>query len=278
MTRQHTLISLLLLTSAMLAACSDKAKDAPEAAPVENGVAQGEEASAPADGPQLPQVDYWAPLAPYVKGDYSGQCMQIADGPSKKSISVTVAADGSYKVDEYSGNMRKSDLVSVNRSRAEDGSMGLMFSVMERDAAFSLVAGDKGQGRTLNFGKGPGNMLSCEAPQETLALLAKPLHVIYASELAKATVSIGCLAPGSLTPTMMDYAFKDGVLSIGKFKHALADMDEVVMIKGESTSLHYTATGKDKSSVTVVLNEFGKLEIAMRNVGGESMMMCTVKD
>lgn len=278
MTRPHHLISLLLLTSAMLAAgCSDKTGHAPDEAPPENSVAQDDESSAPADEPQLPRVDYWAPLAPYVKGDYSGKCMQVADGPAKKDTSVTVAADGAYRVDQHSADMRKSDMLSINRSRDQDGSMGLMFGASAGDTSFSLVAGPKGQGRTMNFIKGPGSILSCEAPRETLALLAKPLHVLFASELAKPS-RIGCIEPGSLTRTMMDYAFKDGVLSIGKFKHALADMDETVMMKDGLNSLHYTATSKDKGNISVLLDEFGMLEVLMRNVGSESMMMCSKDD
>ena len=77
MTMQDKLLALLLIAATLLMGGCKKAETESDA-PVENSVPEGDEATE--EAPEPPKADYWKPMARYLAGSYTGNCMRAADG------------------------------------------------------------------------------------------------------------------------------------------------------------------------------------------------------
>lgn len=268
---------LLLIAAALLLGGCKKVEE-PSEAQVENSIPEGDDAVEP-EAPALPKVDYWKPLAGYLAGDYSGQCMRITGTATARSkANIKLAADGAYTFNDHAGNLLKSSIATINRSRAEDGTMRVIFSSGEDDTAFSLTTGEAGKGSVVNFGKKDGDTFVCEPGTQPIALADKPLHVVFASFLEQSSQKIGCILSGDLTKTAVDLELKGGVLKVGKYTYELAKMNEMMTLQDGFSDMNYIATMGNDDMVSVSLDEFGKVAMVTRKTNEESMMMCSHKD
>lgn len=173
---------LFLIAAALLLGGCKKTEQSSEAV-VESSVLEGDDAVEP-EVPALPKVDYWKPLAGYLARDFSGQCMRISGtATARYKANITLAADGAYTFHEHAGNLLKSSMATINRSRAQDGTMRVIFSGGEDDTAFSLAMCEAGKGSVVNFGIQDGHTFTCEPATQPIALADKPLHVVFASFL-----------------------------------------------------------------------------------------------
>lgn len=273
---QRTLFSLLAMAAALAASgCGREPAGNDAAAPVES-VAEADQASA-AQAPALPKRDYWKLLGPSLAGDYSGPCMRITGaGGERKDMAVSLAADGKYTFSDHAGNLLDSTTATINRSRNEDGSMGLVFSAIGNNSAFSLATGPRGVGSQANLTRAQGvETFACEAAKHTVALNSKPLHVTLAPVLEQPSQKIDCMMSGKLVPASVDFQLKNGVLTVGQYTYELAGMREMITLENGFSTLSYIALNGDSDSVSVTLNESGTVELVSRRHEKDGMMTCT---
>lgn len=268
----HKLLPLLLITTALLATACRKPATAMEAAG-ESGAVETDASAAP-EAPQV-KLDYWKPLAAYLAGDYSATCMEVAKGPERHPYTIKVGADGQYQGGQFSGDIRKSDNLIINRSHEKDGSIRVMLTASSDKRMFTLMSGDRGKGRVLNLSRNEGEMLACDETPAVLGLSEKPLHVVFGAMLNKAPMTLTCVSNDHLTGTPVRISLADGIFTVGDRKYPLAQMDEVVMFKEGLAELTYTAALGEEASVAMALDASGKVITVIQNLKDKGVAMCS---
>lgn len=278
MTLHHKLLPLLLITSTLLISGCKKVETAPEAQ-VENSVPEGDESTD--EAPEPPTADYWRPMASYLAGSYTGNCKRTVDGAKGEPATMLIDADGKYTFKEFSGDIRTSSQALFNRKRNADGTASLNLSVMWEDGLLGLMTDEKGDGYNITFAKSLkkeemdlGNTFGCDPSKGTLPMAGKPLHTIFANVMETAPGKLLCVLPGSFMPIGVPYKFKDGVFNVGSHKFDVTKMNEMVNIGESFGQLLYTATVEGDESVSLGLDNYGKVMMVMTTGKDDKTISC----
>jgi len=260
-------LSLLLVTVVLaLSGCRKTADEAPPATAAESTQSA---ADAPAaDGPKLPRIDWWAPIAPIAARSYEGACKAMPD--MKATGPIVVGTDGSVKHDTYSGTLGQSDVT-------------LMRIVRNGVSTASLIAGNKDDVLTIMDGGGdqPDNVqlsigdkgVSCSEARDVLPLQGKTLYALYAKTITVPARKISCLKISQMSTTSLDFALQDDQLKLGDqvFDLRKASTEQMIFKPSAGTTAGYSVMDGDKRRATVMYDEFGRLsDVQVMIDGGDS--------
>ena len=221
--------------------------------------------------PGLAKVDYWKPMSSYLAGNYSAMCM---GNPAETNVNIVIGADGKYTFGQYAGDLHTSTELVFSRKRQWDGSVGLFLHAEWDDGVLNLATGNGGQGSVASFGKGGTNVFVCSPSKWTIGLAAKPLHVVFASLLDAAPRQISCIRAADMKMTKLSYQFKDGVVQIGEYKYIVSKMNASIRVDGQFSSLSYIAGSDDDGSISVGLDQHGKVLTVMAQSKDGPLLTC----
>lgn len=264
-------LPLLLVAAALaLSGCRKTADEAPSRTAAESTESV---ADAPAaDGPKLPTIDWWAPIASFAAGSYEGACKAMPD--MQATGPIVVGADGSVKHGTYSGTLSQADVT-------------LMRVVNNGVATVSLIAGNKDDVLTIMSpgGDQPGNVqlsaggqgVSCSEVKHALPLQDKTLYAIYAKTITVPARKVTCLKLGQMTTTSLNFELQDDRLKLGDqvFDLHKAASEQMIFKPSVGTTAGYAVVDGDKRRVVAMYDEFGRLSDVQMTIDGGDSYGCT---
>ena len=244
--------NLLLLTSAalLLGACSDKKT---ESAAIKAQYAVTLPAAPTAsDLSGAPKRDYWAPVAAYLAGSYSSDCIRLPN-TTRAPGKLVIANDGSYTIAGIADSLRNSERTILSHTRNPGESDALLINAGAGTTILGLMSGDQGRGSAVRFQQGDMR-LSCDESPDPIGLTGKNLYAVYGAVLAVPPEKLACPA------VELNYQLKDNVLTVNGRSFDLATMDEMVTLDKGFASMSYQASSEEEDSgVTINVDTTGKI-------------------
>ncbi len=219
-------------------------------------------------------TDLWAPFLAVAAGNYVAQCESMSIPPepvAKENGPLLIAADGSLRAGNITGNIRPANVVSVRRSREMSGVHRMSLSVSSDTVSLGMVEQEDGT-KQAAFGTRP-NSFECRLADK----VPPSTRTIY-SQLAgyfDAAGKLTCRHTRTHKVTKADYQMDNGLFTIGTTRFDLSTLKSETLIMWPGKRFVYMGQSDDASSFHLDLDAHGKTKaLEMRKMAG-NLIKCT---
>ncbi len=252
-----SLLPLLVFSLLILRYCHEKPVSIPDPIPVPVPIPQPERLVAPAPT-NLPKVDYWSWIPPNTEGEYGGRCRNPRE---YEFFKAGFHIDGDGKVTTGKKNAKlKTDLQKADYLSMlwmSDGSMSFYLHAKIGDSYLNVTSLPiEVSGASLLQGD---SNIDCTRPSTASRLGSSRPGPLVAAMIAAPGPTVVC-SPNADTPTLLAYAFKQGVLTLNREVYDLNTVEqEVFLFEKGFTQLFYTAHMSDGRKASLDFDQFGQL-------------------